>query len=144
MGKQLVNLITCGCESSAPFVIYKVGASHSVLMIGLCDLLGNPTLVPNSLNHPGPLYNIAWGDYCVVLLNVTFNNNSAISWRLGLLMEETTDLPQVTDKLYHIMLNTLPWSRFELTTSVVISTDFIGSCKSNYHTITSMTTPSIS
>jgi hypothetical protein len=26
MGKQLVNFITCGCESSAPFfVIYKVG-----------------------------------------------------------------------------------------------------------------------
>jgi hypothetical protein len=26
----------------------------------------------------------------------------------------------VTDKLYHIMLHTSPWSRFELTTSVVI------------------------
>jgi hypothetical protein len=26
MGKQLVNFITCGCESSAPFlVIYKAG-----------------------------------------------------------------------------------------------------------------------
>jgi len=26
MGKQLVNFITCGCESSAPFfVIYKTG-----------------------------------------------------------------------------------------------------------------------
>ena len=37
--------------------------------------------------------------------------------------------------LYHIMLYTLPWSRFELTTSVVIGTDCIGSCKSNYHTI---------
>jgi hypothetical protein len=42
---------------------------------------------------------------------------------------------QVTDKLYHIMLYTSPWSRFELTTSVVIGTDCIGSCKSNYHTI---------
>ena len=31
-------------------------------------------------------------------------------------------LVQVTDKLYHIMLNTSPWSRFELTTSVVIGT----------------------
>jgi len=30
----------------------------------------------------------------------------------------------------------IPWSRFELTTSVVIGTDCIGSCKSNYHTIT--------
>jgi hypothetical protein len=35
MGKQLVNFITCGCESSAPFfVIYKAG---------LYELLGNPT-----------------------------------------------------------------------------------------------------
>jgi len=39
-------------------------------------------------------------------------------------------------KLYHIMLYTSPWSRFELTTSMVIGTDCIDSCKSNYHTIT--------
>jgi hypothetical protein len=51
-------------------------------------------------------------------------------------LEKTTDLSQVTDKRYTIMLNTSPWSRFELTTSVVIGTDCIGSCKSNYHTIT--------
>ena len=31
------------------------------------------------------------------------------------------------------MLYTLPWSRFELTVSVVIGTDCIGSCKSNHH-----------
>jgi hypothetical protein len=49
---------------------------------------------------------------------------------------KTTDLSQVTDKLYHIMLYTSPWSRFELTTSVVIGTDCIGS-KLNYHMITS-------
>ena len=34
------------------------------------------------------------------------------------------------------MLSTSPWSTFELTTPVVIGTDCIGSCKSNYHTIT--------
>jgi hypothetical protein len=39
MGKQLVNCITCDCESSALFfVIYK-----AILVIGLYELLGNPT-----------------------------------------------------------------------------------------------------
>ena len=38
------------------------------------------------------------------MLNGTFNNISAISWRSVLLVEETTDLSQNTDKLYHLML----------------------------------------
>ena len=54
--------------------------------------------------------------------------------------EKTTDLSQVTDKLHHIMLYTSTWSRFKLT-SVVMGTDYIGSCKFNYHTITAMTAP---
>ena len=51
------------------------------------------------------------------------------------------DLSQVTDKLYHIMLYTSAWSRFEHKTSVVIGTDWISRCKSNYHTITATTAP---
>ena len=41
-----------------------------------------------------------------MVFNASFNNFSAISWLSVLLMlvTETTDLSQVTDKLYHIML----------------------------------------
>jgi hypothetical protein len=47
----------------------------------------------------------------VMVFNATFNKISAISWRSVVLVEETgvpgktTDLPQVTDKLDHIMLH---------------------------------------
>jgi len=45
-----------------------------------------------------------------MVFNATFNNISVISWGSVLsveetrVLEETTDLPQSTEKLYHIML----------------------------------------
>ena len=43
-----------------------------------------------------------------MVFNATFNIISVISWRSALLVEETggpgENLPQATDKLYHIML----------------------------------------
>jgi hypothetical protein len=84
----------------------------------------------------------------VRVFNATFNNISVIvalnikqTNKLNTLMSIPTDLSQVTDKLYHIMLYTSPLSRFKLTTSVVIGTDYIGSYKSNYHMITATTAP---
>ena len=46
------------------------------------------------------LVDLVWS----MVFKATFNNISVISWQSVLLMEKTSDLSQVSDKLYHIML----------------------------------------
>ena len=78
-----------------------------------------------------------------------FNNISVISWQSVLSVEETRvpgeNHPSVTSHWqtlsHNVVLSTSPWTGFEPTTLVVIGTDCIGSCISNYHTITATTAP---
>jgi len=43
--------------------------------------------------------------------------------------------------LSHYVVSITPWAGFKLTTLVVIGTDCTGSCKYNYHTITTTVAP---
>jgi len=63
-----------------------------------------------------------------MVFNAIFNNISVISWRSVLLVKETV-VPGENHRpvASHIMVYTSPWSRFELTSSV-ICTDCTGSC----------------
>ena len=64
----------------------------------------------------------------VIGFNATFSNILVIWWMNPEYLEVTTDMLQVPDKLYHIMLYRvhLTWTGFELTTLVVIGTDSMG------------------
>ena len=42
------------------------------------------------------------------MFSATFNNISVISWLSVLLVEKTTDMSHVTDKLYHIVVSSTP------------------------------------
>ena len=88
-----------------------------------------------------------WQLIRIMVFNATFNNISGMSWRSVLLVEETGEnhrpVASHWQTLLHNVVSSTPRheQRFELTTSVMIDTDYTGSWKSNYHTITTIAAP---
>jgi hypothetical protein len=75
-----------------------------------------------------------------MVINAAFNNISVILW-LSVLLVEETGVPGENHRPVASHWQTLSHKlRFEFT-SVVIGTDCIGNCKSNYYMITATTTP---
>ena len=122
-------------------ILQTLGTDECPILIGLC-----PSLICLIQRVQGPFLNMFFVVVCLMVFNATFNNISVVSWRSVLLVEESggprENLQPVSShwQTYHMLLYTSPWSKFELTTSVVIGTDCICSCKSNYHTITPQNT----
>jgi hypothetical protein len=97
-----------------------------------------------SFSYSWFILHIWLGLWCLMPLSTAFQlywGSQFYWWRKPEYPEKSTDLSQISDKLYHIMLYQIhiTWRGFELTMLEVIGIDCICSCKSNYHTI--MTAP---
>ena len=110
--------------------------ASSIICILLCQLRLTPT---NEIGFRLGLWYLA----PLSTIFQLYRGCQCYCWRKSEYPEETTDLPQITDKLYPILLYLVHLMGLELTTIVEIGTDYMSSCKSSYHTIRTTTAPYI-
>ena len=85
-----------------PVCVFIYEKKVTVMVNNSTNIKTNPpaTSYLRSLNKKNQ---ITYVDVRVMVSNATFNNISAISWRMKPeYPEKTTDLPQVTDKLWYL------------------------------------------
>jgi hypothetical protein len=100
MQRAVVIVIIWWCELQLHMsYITEIQGAVVVVILFWCDLQLHVQAVPITANVASSNPAIR-----VMMFYATFNNISVILWWSALLVEETTDLPQVTDKIYHIML----------------------------------------
>ena len=84
-----------------------------------------------------PRFSMFW--FWIMVFNATFINISVISWPSILLVEENGENHRPVASHWQTFITwccieyTSQWTRFKLTTLVVIGTNCTGSCKSIYH-----------
>ena len=98
---------------------------------------------PEEYHQPVASHWQTFSQYVISSTPHHFNKISIISWR----KPESRRIPPTCRKSLTNFFTiccieyTSPWTGFELMTLVVIDTDYTDSCKSDYHTITTMMAP---